>query len=629
MIPATREEVELYVMGLYEGDVAELEARIAAHPQSRALLAEEAAFEGALREAARAARFCKACDELVRTERCEACGAAVTAGGYVIERVLVENAHGRMYVARDVDDRTVALKELAFVQSPGQEAFAAFERETRFLRALEHAKIPRFVASFQEGKGVHTRYYLAQELVEGQPLDARLADHYYDEKEILDVADQVLDVLVYLQGLSPRIVHRDIKPANLLRRPDGSIALVDFGAAYDQGATVGSTSIGTFGYMPLEQMAGQVDATTDPYALGTSLLHLLTRREPWSFLQDPRWAELNVSAPTRQFLERLVAADPKSRFASAAEAQGALERVRRGELLVREAPKPSKRPRGPSALIWGLAATLAFAGAAGMGATWSRWQASSPSPSSVAAPGGAPTPENATTAASSSELPTLLAPREPPKAPGPPESLPQGKPIDLDFHDVSSTDALRFLGAACGVNLVVPDSVSFTTTLTLKNVPCDQALEVLLESRGLWYRYSAAGSLLRIAPRHELDREDAEAIERARVREELGLRDDKLPEGPPLDLELKSASLRDVLQLLASAGGVNVVLDDGLGGKVTVIAKSVSWQDALSGVLRSQGLWFRYRENGKILRIAPQHLLDREDSEARERQRAAGREPKP
>jgi hypothetical protein len=58
----------------------------------------------------------------VRGDRCTACGAARSAGGFAIERVLVQNAHGRMYLARDADARRVALKELAFVQSPDAEA---------------------------------------------------------------------------------------------------------------------------------------------------------------------------------------------------------------------------------------------------------------------------------------------------------------------------------------------------------------------------------------------------------------------------------------------------------------------------------------------------------------------------
>ncbi|HEX8107698.1 MAG TPA: phosphotransferase [Kofleriaceae bacterium] len=136
---------------------------------------------------------------------------------------------------------------------------AALEREL----ADDPAARAALCASFQEGDGIHARYYLAQELIAGEALDDRLESHWFTEAEILAIARQVLDVLVYLQGLSPMVIHRDIKPANLLVRPDGAIAVVDFGAAHVHGATAASTAIGTFGYMPIEQLAGEVDATTD------------------------------------------------------------------------------------------------------------------------------------------------------------------------------------------------------------------------------------------------------------------------------------------------------------------------------------------------------------------------------
>ena len=350
-----RDDLELYVMGMYDGDVAALEREIAEDAGARAAVAEEARLELLLRAAATAATFCPACDDLVDGVRCNACGAAMRPGGYTVERVLVSNAHGRMYAARDVDGKQVALKELVFVQSPTVEALAAFEREARFLRALEHPAIPRFCASFQEEAGVHTRYYLAQELVTGEALDRRLEDHFFSEAEILGIARRVLDVLVYLQGLSPMVIHRDIKPANLVVRPDGTIAVVDFGAAHVQGMTVGSTAIGTFGYMPLEQLAGEVDATTDIYALGASLLHLLTRREPWRLLQHGLLVDVepNVGRRVRAFLARLVAPNPRDRFRSAAEALAALDRIEHGKRparALRLARSPAESGSG-SALV--------------------------------------------------------------------------------------------------------------------------------------------------------------------------------------------------------------------------------------------------------------------------------------
>jgi type IV pilus assembly protein PilQ len=111
------------------------------------------------------------------------------------------------------------------------------------------------------------------------------------------------------------------------------------------------------------------------------------------------------------------------------------------------------------------------------------------------------------------------------------------------------------------------------------------------------------------------------AIERARVRAELGLKDDVLPEGREVAIELKNAPVADVLKTLADAGDVNVVLSDGVGGSVTLIAKSVQWRDAVRVVLESQSLGYRYRENGKILMVAPQRELDMEDHASRERRR--------
>lgn len=329
----SRDELALYVMGEHE-DPAAIDAALATDDALVASVADEARFEMLLRAAAASATFCAGCGDAVTGARCDSCGAAIAPGGYVVERVLVASAHGRVYVARDADGKQVALKELAFLHAPGLDAVAAFEREAKFLRALDHPAIPRFVASFEDGTGVHTRYYLAQELVTGEPLDARLDEHWYSEDEIIEIARQVLGVLVYLQTLSPMVIHRDIKPANLLFRSDGTIAVVDFGAAHVQGTTAGSTSIGTFGYMPIEQLAGLVDATTDPFALGASLLHLLNRKEPWRILQDVDLGSINVSRALRTFLGTLVAPDPKGRFPTAAIALDALERLAKGPRIM-------------------------------------------------------------------------------------------------------------------------------------------------------------------------------------------------------------------------------------------------------------------------------------------------------
>jgi Protein kinase domain len=724
-----REALELYVMGMYDGDVAALERELAEDPAARAIVADEARLDLLLRDAAAAATFCPACDELVRGARCEVCGAAVRPGGYAVDRVLVSNAHGRMYAARDVDGKQVALKELVFVQSPSVEALAAFEREARFLRALDHPAIPRFCASFQEETGVRTRYYLAQELVVGEPLDDRLEEHFFSEAEIAGIARQVLDVLVYLQALSPMVIHRDIKPANLLRRPDGTIAVVDFGAAHVQGMTVGSTAIGTFGYMPLEQLAGEVDATTDLYALGASLLHLLTRREPWRLLQSGLLADAdpNVGRRMRTFLATLVAPNPRDRFRSAAEARDALDRLERGRGLRRnrflgvrwrvprpvllaaagaalmaagvggyavlseterdhalraldEARRAAEESRKAAAMMRQLrdearrletkverdhdGVRFEEVQAASDPAEAARDAAASHDPAAVwsGEPGRNDAARVTASAAQTllSSLTTQMCECTDQRCADAvsrrvtlwgrdmarrldwsrPEVLNQvadlsqrmtgcltrltgakgddtalvvpmepGKTVYL-VDGVSNTgihDAVHTIARSCDLDVVMAGRVAAWLPDKLPATSCDRVLDLVVRRTQLAYETRGAG-IVRIARRDELSAEREARAERAK----LGIVDDPLPQGRDVDLDFRRIPLRNLLALLAQAGGVDLAQSVPVDATVTVHTQHVPWQRALIEVLAATGMGYRYQESGKHLRIAPLAELDAE-----------------
>jgi Protein kinase domain len=264
---------------------------------------------------------CPSCSAPVSEARCAACGAAARAGAYRVLSVLAESPHGRTYRAEGPAG-VVALKELVFALVPTAEQLDAFEREAKVLESISHPQVPRFVESFREGEGPALRLYLAQELVEGEPLSDRLRAGAIDEAEARGIARQLLQILRHLHERG--IVHRDVKPANVLRRPDGTLVLVDFGAARAlEGVTYGATLVGTFGYMPPEQLGGTVDATSDLYALGATLVHLLGRRAPADILGpdlELRLDHLHVSPGFRAFLSRLTARTRGSRPASAAEA---------------------------------------------------------------------------------------------------------------------------------------------------------------------------------------------------------------------------------------------------------------------------------------------------------------------
>jgi serine/threonine protein kinase len=120
-----------------------------------------------------------------------------------------------------------------------------------------------------------------------------------------------------------------VKPANIMLRPDGHVMLVDFGSArFMEGAhTHRSTLVGTFGYMPPEQLGGTVDRTSDLYALAASLLHAVTGRPPSEFLDDGMRLRVptSVSRGLAHWLTQGFSLERGRRFQSARQARTKLD----------------------------------------------------------------------------------------------------------------------------------------------------------------------------------------------------------------------------------------------------------------------------------------------------------------
>jgi hypothetical protein len=129
----------------------------------------------------------------------------------------------------------------------------AFDREGRLLELLQHPQIPRFVSSFTEGTGGAVRLDIAHELVQGRSLQELAAAGPMEEAEVITILGSLLDVLSFLHAQTPKVIHRGIKPTNIIRRDNGSLVLIDFGAARQIDRTMmDSTLVGTFGYMPAQ-----------------------------------------------------------------------------------------------------------------------------------------------------------------------------------------------------------------------------------------------------------------------------------------------------------------------------------------------------------------------------------------
>jgi outer membrane protein assembly factor BamB/tRNA A-37 threonylcarbamoyl transferase component Bud32 len=259
-------------------------------------------------------------------------------GRYEILDVLGVGGMGAVYRARDLRFsaviKIVAVKEMNNVTpDPRQRANSIhnFEREANLLASLSHPAIPKIFDFFSE----ENRSYLILEFIEGKNLEDLLEEQRrpFSQDEIVEFGLQVCDVLAYLHNHKPPVIFRDIKPGNLMLRPDGQIMVIDFGIAkvFEHGQR--GTMIGTEGYSPPEQYRGEAEPRGDLYALGATLHHLLTGRDPrleppFTFHERPiRLFNPDVSPELEAVIMKSLAYDVQERFESATEMAVALSNV--------------------------------------------------------------------------------------------------------------------------------------------------------------------------------------------------------------------------------------------------------------------------------------------------------------
>ncbi|KAL6757530.1 kinase-like domain-containing protein [Haematococcus lacustris] len=225
-----------------------------------------------------------------------AVGQHLKGGVYEIQQVLGSGSSATTYQARVRDTgQLVAVKALSLAAMRGWKQLDLFQREAQVLSGLSHPGIPRYLDHFEEDDAAGLTFYIVQEMVQGASLASMLQSGMRcDDREAQRIMRDMCDILSYLASLRPPVVHRDIKPDNILLRGGswgGHVVLVDFGGVAGVGAaadasTFASTVVGTYGYMAPEQFRGAAQPASDLYALGATLLFLLSGRPPFAFPQE-------------------------------------------------------------------------------------------------------------------------------------------------------------------------------------------------------------------------------------------------------------------------------------------------------------------------------------------------------
>ncbi|MEL6343060.1 MAG: thioredoxin domain-containing protein [Myxococcota bacterium] len=298
--------------------------------------------------------ICAACGEHSSSENiCSVCGQPpLLKGRFRLEQILGRGGIGTTYAAVNVNTgKLLAIKEVALRRVSDEKARQLLEREAAVLRQLNHRAIPRCEDSFIEGTGKHRAMYIVQERIDGQTLAEEMKTRRYRPDEVLDIAEELLQVVDYLQSLSPPVIHRDIKPANVMRRrSNNALVLIDFGSVRDalkDPDLGGSTVAGTFGFMAPEQLMGDADPRSDLYGIGALMVNMLAQQDPQRMmsLNGLDWKpHIRVHPALEQFLETMLASDPNDRPKDASAAQRLLHQTRRN--MAR--PMRSKTPSLPA-----------------------------------------------------------------------------------------------------------------------------------------------------------------------------------------------------------------------------------------------------------------------------------------
>jgi serine/threonine-protein kinase len=271
---------------------------------------------------------------------------------YRVERVLGVGGMGEVRLCADAwIGRDVAMKVAKAGQGSAAETRGRFLREARVQGQLEHPNVvPVYDVGLHRGEtfftmkriGGHTLEEIVRGLREGHE-EIRVK---YNRRKLLSAMSQVCLTIAYAH--SRGVIHRDLKPANVMLGDFGEVYVLDWGVAKLAAAEEAKGAvIGTPGYMPPEQLAGEsVGPRSDVYALGAILFELLALEPMCSGTSlsevvvatskpadapSTRAPSQNVAPELDTIVLRAVEIDPAKRFESARAMHEAIEAFLDGE----------------------------------------------------------------------------------------------------------------------------------------------------------------------------------------------------------------------------------------------------------------------------------------------------------
>lgn len=223
---------------------------------------------------------------------------------YELKQVLVQDESSTLHLARDTQTRRVCMiREINLSKAKAWQYLTAFEKRAKTLSQLEHNALPRVIEYFTEETDTDVRLCVSLVHFKGESL--RQQQRLWHERQLIDFALGLLDILLYLHSFSPPLIHGAICPDHVICQPDGRFVLI--------GMEVPQADVAR-PYQAPDKLKKGPGIAGDIYALGWTLIYALSGQEP---IKERPSLPLKTSQKMSQILCKMIDKDVKKRYQTA------------------------------------------------------------------------------------------------------------------------------------------------------------------------------------------------------------------------------------------------------------------------------------------------------------------------
>jgi len=271
---------------------------------------------------------------------------------YIGLQLIGEGGFSKVIEVKDNKGNHQALKLIHF-RSFGEYITinTVFEREVKVLSQLNHPGIPKMKQNgyfiWPDKSRKPSMYCLVMEKIDGSNLAKWLDDQRnwpVPENQVVNWLEQLVEIIDVIH--KQNYIHRDIKPSNIIRRPNGQLVLIDFGAAREltetyyrkqkfQSIITGNTIVfSSYGYTPEEQLVGKPVPQSDFFSLGRTFVHILTGIWPAEIAFDLggklAWHSHapNISKSFADLIDKLIEKEVEKRPQNTQEIRSYIKRIK-------------------------------------------------------------------------------------------------------------------------------------------------------------------------------------------------------------------------------------------------------------------------------------------------------------